>query len=457
MVKRGTRLIEGINVSITRIDQISTPQPTTSDKDAADLCQKIRYLIDQIETLNSKDFATQTTLDSILSQLDMTLSALRDALKGDGNKDLSTLEADVESIDAKVATESTLSSILGQLDVPLSEIKAAGTETPRTLSNLYDLLSSINGKDFATEATLSSIDSKISSDQPRHITNAYDSDNDRLKIDAQVVANPSNLDVALSTRASESTLSSVLSQLDITLSALRDALRGASNKDFTTLESDVESILSKLDIALSAVRDAAYDSENDRKKISIENDAVGLAKSSDISATQPRDVTDRAARVLGQITDGSSPVNPADFGSNTHPRNITQVSGVALTGRNWSDDFAKLQNIDIMLSALRDALLAEEHVYSQLVDADETSAQSITLDTKGHKMLEVYAEATAATTFTLEFSHDNANWITFYSSPSPETSYGGDQTLWNGYRYARLRSAAAGASGDTVSLYLGAK
>jgi len=55
--------------------------------------------------------------------------------------------------------------------------------------------------------------------------------------------NPSNLDVAVSTRASESTLSSVLSQLDITLSALRDALKGANSKDFSTLEYDVESLL----------------------------------------------------------------------------------------------------------------------------------------------------------------------------------------------------------------------
>jgi hypothetical protein len=59
------------------------------------------------------------------------------------------------------------------------------------------------------------------------------------------------LDVTLSTRASESTLSSVLAQLDITLSALRDALRGTGNKTLTDLESDLSSILAKLDVALS--------------------------------------------------------------------------------------------------------------------------------------------------------------------------------------------------------------
>ena len=47
-------------------------------------------------------------------------------------------------------------------------------------------------------------------------------------------------------------LSGILAQLDITLSALRDALRGTGSKDFTTLEADVESILAQLDADLSA-------------------------------------------------------------------------------------------------------------------------------------------------------------------------------------------------------------
>jgi hypothetical protein len=42
-----------------------------------------------------------------------------------------------------------------------------------------------------------------------------------------------------------------LAKLDIALSALRDTLRGAGTKDFTTLEADIESILAQLDVALS--------------------------------------------------------------------------------------------------------------------------------------------------------------------------------------------------------------
>jgi len=47
-----------------------------------------------------------------------------------------------------------------------------------------------------------------------------------------------------------------LQNIDITLTQLRDALRGADTKDFSTLESDIENILSQLDITLTQLRDA---------------------------------------------------------------------------------------------------------------------------------------------------------------------------------------------------------
>jgi len=62
----------------------------------------------------------------------------------------------------------------------------------------------------ASETTLSAI--KAQTDKL-----TFDAAN-RLTVNAAVVANPSNLDVALSTRASESTLSSILSKLDVNLS-----------------------------------------------------------------------------------------------------------------------------------------------------------------------------------------------------------------------------------------------
>lgn len=51
--------------------------------------------------------------------------------------------------------------------------------------------------------------------------------------------------------ATEPTLASVLGRLDITLSALRDALRGVSAKTLTDLDTRLIAILAQLDVALS--------------------------------------------------------------------------------------------------------------------------------------------------------------------------------------------------------------
>jgi hypothetical protein len=88
---------------------------------------------------------------------------------------------------------------------------------------------------------------------------------------------------------------------------------------------DISNDLAKLDVALSTrladskIPNAIPQEETTNEpKISINKDNVGLAKSTDISATQPR--------------------------------NITQVGGTAQTARDWSDDLAKLQNLDALLS-----------------------------------------------------------------------------------------------------------
>jgi len=131
---------------------------------------------------------------------------------------------------------------------------------------------------------------------------------------------------------------------------------------------------------------------------------------------------------------GEVPINPAQEDGNL----------ATLLGRH-----------DISLSTLRDALLAEEAVYSQSFNLDETAAQTITLDTKGHKLLEVYCRASTATTFRLDVSNDNVTWITDYTVWSTVTVV--KATEWNGFRYTRLKSDAAGAAGDTVDLVLAAK
>jgi len=85
MVRRGQRILEGVGVVVTKIDQVRTPEPTVSDKDSADLCQKVRYLADQLENIYSK----------LNSQLDVLLSSR--APKDEGETVTIASSADISS------------------------------------------------------------------------------------------------------------------------------------------------------------------------------------------------------------------------------------------------------------------------------------------------------------------------------------------------------------------------
>lgn len=111
----------------------------------------------------------------------------------------------------------------------------------------------------------------------------------------------------------------------------------------------------------------------------------------------------------------------------------------------------------VIKDSIEEAILSklDEVVEAHNVGADETVAQEITLDTKDKKLLEVYASATTATNFYLDVSPDNSTWITGYQSWTNVTEV--KDTMWNGFRYVRLRSDPAGSAGDTVDLFLSAK
>jgi len=91
---------------------------------------------------------------------DISLSAHRDALKGTGNRDFTTLETDIEAILAQLdvalstrASETTLSSILSQLDVALST-RASETTLTSIDGKLSPLLKQL-AQSLLTESALS--------------------------------------------------------------------------------------------------------------------------------------------------------------------------------------------------------------------------------------------------------------------------------------------------------------
>ena len=108
------------------------------------------------------EFLTPEYLKAKLDLIDLSITGLRDALRGTGNKTLTDLDAD-------------LINIYNRIDVALST--------------------------RASESTLAGIKSKT--DLLTFDANNY------LRVNVSTTVNPPNLDVALSTRASESTLSAL--------------------------------------------------------------------------------------------------------------------------------------------------------------------------------------------------------------------------------------------------------
>ncbi len=84
--------------------------------------------------------------------------------------------------------------------------------------------------------------------------------------------------------ANEASLLLILAQLDTKLSTLRDALRGASDKNFTTLETDTEAILARLQgdtgfygaVSVATIATEIQAANASRKEFLIYNNGVAI-------------------------------------------------------------------------------------------------------------------------------------------------------------------------------------
>jgi hypothetical protein len=261
------------------------------------------------------------------------------------------------------------------------------------------------------------------------------------QVDVLTAPNPSNLDVALSTRASESTLGAVRDRLPSSLTTAGN-LKTAIQEDAVGL---VKS--SQLPSSLTA---------SGNLKIAVQEDAVGLAKSSDISATQPRNLTQIAGTALtgrdwsgdfaklqnldvllsSRAASSQLPSSLTTAGnlkaaimedavglakssdlSAVQPRNLTQIAGTALTGRDWSGDFQKLQNLDVFLSTrasestFRDAVSASGSVAA----ANNTAGLSVSVNNDFRDLIHFRATLGGAGNIYVEASFDGSNWFTMWS------------------------------------------
>jgi len=232
LVKKGQRILEGVGVSITKIDQIKTPHPTESDKDSVDIGAKIRYLIDKteqiLEQLNIKLSEVKATgtetprtlanlydrLTLILNKLDITLGGLRDELRG---------------VDARTLTD--LYSILNSIDEKTSQAYDSSAD-------LYKLSLERDNVGFAKESTLSTIGSKITK-----------VDTDNVKVVSAV--NPPNLDIAISV------LRDALkpTRVGLTQTLMSKTISGGETEEFVVSATETDGF-SALTVTVKAVYDA---------------------------------------------------------------------------------------------------------------------------------------------------------------------------------------------------------
>ena len=164
-----------------------------------------------------------------------------------------------------------------------------------------------------------------------------------------------------------------------------------------------------------------------------------------ISEAEPISEIDRINKPVGSKDVAGNQVNPATEDTLAAQLNITlgalrdAICAAGVDAKTLNDLYTRILEV-------------QQNVYSQLIGADETVAQSITLDVAGRTLLDIYASAGVAATFRLDVSNDNTNWISDYLTWAAVTEV--KETHTNAFRYLRLKSDAAGAAGDLVSLYL---
>jgi hypothetical protein len=211
------------------------------NKDIADVKTSAEWdgskWINRVKAQEIEDaLATLLTKAGFDAKADVTLSALRDALRGTGSKTLSDLATALGTLNSKdFATETTLAAILAKIiSAPATEAKQNSLET--VLKAIRD------------------------SAGIKKITDALPAGTNKIgKVDVDSSALPTGA-------ATAAKQDSLLTQTDIKLSALRDAIRGVDDKTLSDLAASLffltqnilseEDFIAKADIKMSALRDA---------------------------------------------------------------------------------------------------------------------------------------------------------------------------------------------------------
>jgi len=279
----------------------------------------------EVQGINSKDFATETTLaaiqaliTSIDNDIDVALStrASEVTLQAVSTK-LDTVNSLLTSLDGKdYATETTLSSIQtavdsidSDIDVALSTRASEATlsSAKSVLDNIKSALDTLNATDFSTETTLASVLTELQSIDSKD----FATETTLSLIKTAIDSINTSVDVALSTRASETTLANAKDVLDDIKTAL-DTLNAtdfATETTLASLKTAVDSIDSDIDVALST-RASEVTLQSVESELQDIN-AIDFATETTLSGvkTQTDKLTFAATRL---IVDGSQVTQPVE-------------------------------------------------------------------------------------------------------------------------------------------------
>jgi hypothetical protein len=182
------------------------------------------------------EFLDPAYIKSKLDQLDISLSSLRDALRGTDSRTLT----DIYNV---------ANNVLSKLDVALST--RASESTLSAFSNKFPSAAVL--ADNLSNPTTTIIGAAVLGWDGTYWRRIAADSSSRLKVALDSIPNPSNL--------------------DISLSALRDAIRGTGNKTLTDLDTDLNNILGRLPASLTT---------GGNFKVALQEDNVGLLKDSKI-------------------------------------------------------------------------------------------------------------------------------------------------------------------------------
>jgi len=258
------RTAKNLDDIVTAVEALRTAK-TIDDIEAAVLALRTSSTLDSVETAvggikgSGENLKTLYDVWNLLNtQANISLTDLRDAVRGASTKDLTTLETAVSGVKGSGENVKALydlwSKLNTQLDITQSALRdalAGSGEGARTLADVESAVAALR-----SSSTLDSVETTV----------------------AGIKGSGENL------KALYDLWNLLNTQANISLTDLRDAVRGASTKDFSTLETAVDGIRgsgenvkalydlwsklnAQLDITNSALRDALAGSGVDAKTL----------------------------------------------------------------------------------------------------------------------------------------------------------------------------------------------